>query len=148
MSISRTADTITVTGRTETGLPTTMEFTALSDGRVTFAGAIIDRAAALETALALVATATGTLVRRERGQKNYKVIAGDTEHFLNPETFSDEHRFDEYAAWAVHDLLCLTGQQATYALAGESQESLAREFPYLTDDQAKAISNYFAALAH
>ena len=146
MSISRTADTITVTGRTESGLPTTMEFTALSNGRVTFAGAILDRAAALETALALVATATGTTVHRPLGSPNYSIECGDESQRMVPADFTVDHA-DTSAAWAVFDLLRLLGKPAVHAMAGESQESLAREFPYLTDDQAKAISNYFASLA-
>jgi hypothetical protein len=147
MSISRTADTITVTGRTESGLPTTMEFTALSDGRVTFAGAIIDRAAALETALALVATATDITVHRPNGSPNYLVECGDEVQKLLPADWEIDP-YDKTAAWVVFDLLRLLGKPAAYAMAGESQESLAREFPYLTDDQAKAISNYFASLAN
>ena len=63
-----------------------------------------------------------------------------------PADFTVDHA-DTSAAWAVFDLLRLLGKPAVHAMAGESQESLAREFPYLTDDQAKAISNYFASLA-
>ena len=140
MSISRTADTITVTADGRASLI----LTGLSDGRISDGVNTFTREQAIESALALVTLATGTLVRRNPGEKNYRVINGESLMFIEPASFglNDE----ESAAWAVHDLTLLAGVEAARALAGEPQESLARQFPFLTDEQAKAISNHFASL--
>ena len=143
MSISRTADTITVEGHG----PGKMVLTGLPNGRVSDGATTFTREQALEFALALTTLATGITVHRPQGSPNYFIECGDASQRLSMAELADTNS-SMSAVWVVFDLLRLLDKPALYAMAGESQESLAREFPYLTDDQAKAISNYFAALAH
>ena len=142
MSISRTADTITIEGHG----PGKMILTGLSDGRVSDGANTFTREQALEFALALVALATDTTVHRPMGSPSYLIECGDVSQILSLSGV-DATTASESAAWVVLDLLRLLGKPAVYAMAGEPQESLARQFSYLSDDQAKEISNYFASLA-
>lgn len=141
MSISRTADTIAVSN--ESGQATATA-TRLTNGRVAFGTRTLSAAEALETALALVTAATGTVVQRSvtagAVAPSYDIFCGQSIVNLNPAGVSDHPGY--YGAWAVGDILSLLGAEAFRGMAGEKDEKLARQFPFLTDDQAREILSY------
>lgn len=139
MSITRTADTITVSVDGQA----TASVSRLTNGRVAYGLRTLSAAEALETALALVTAATGTVVQRSvtgKAAAAYDIHCQQSVVTLNPAGVADYPGY--YGAWAVGDILSLLGAEAFRGMAGEKDEKLARQFPFLTDDQAREILSY------
>lgn len=140
MSIARVADTITLRLKGDT---VTQQITRMSADKVCMGETVYTAADALEIALALVTAATGTVVQRSvTASADYEIRCGNA---VANRTLHETDR-DMLKAWIVSDLATVIGKQAFTGLAGESEDSIAHRFPFLTDVQAKEVSEYIASL--
>jgi len=142
MSITRLVDTFTL--RSEDGTVYD-NVTRIGGNKVALGAQIYTDREALELALALVSAATGTVVRKAIGKgKVYNMTCGGSSVTVN----CDDPELHEgyYSAWAVADLMTILGNEAFHGMTGETRESLTRKFSFLSDDQAREITEHFASL--